>query len=76
MAMNEKLDPDLVLKLRDFLKKNHIDQKRIMIDVELETIELVADYDLEEILSAPPDFTAEEAEHAVETIRRFREEWV
>lgn len=75
MAMNEKLDPDLATKLRDFLKKNHIDQKRIIIDVEAETIELDPVEDLEVILSAPPDFTAEEAEQAIDNIRRSREEW-
>jgi len=75
MAMNEKLDPELATKLRDFLKRNHIDQKRIVIDVESETIELEPVDDLEGILSAPPDFTRDEAELALENIRRSREEW-
>lgn len=75
MAMNEKLDPELVMKLRDFLKKNHIDRKRIVIDVESETIELEPFEDLEQILSAPPDFTEEEAAQAIDNIRRSREEW-
>lgn len=75
MAMNEKLDPDLATQLREFLKKNHIDRKRIVIDVESETIELEPSDDLEEILSAPPDFTVEEAKQAVENIRHSRKEW-
>ena len=75
MALNEKLDPDLATKLRDFLKKNHIDRKRIVIDMESEWIELDAVDDLDDILSAPPDFTAEEAEIAIENIRHSREEW-
>lgn len=75
MAMNEKLDPELATKLRDFLKKNHIHRKRIVIDVESETIELEPADELENILSAPPDFTMEEAERAAERIRRSREEW-
>ena len=76
MAMNEKLDPDLAIKLRDFLKKNHISRKRIVIDMESETIELNTADDLDEILSAPPDFTVEEAEAVIENIRRSREEWI
>lgn len=75
MAMNEKLDPDLAKRLRDFLKRNHIEQKRIVIDIESETIELEADDDVDDILNAPPDFTPEEAETAIENIRRSREEW-
>lgn len=74
MAMSEKLPPDLAIKLRDFLEKNHIDQKRIVIDVESRTIELARVEDLEVILSAPADFTAEEAKHAIDNIRRSREE--
>ncbi len=76
MALNEKLDPDLAIKLRDFLKKNHISRKWIVIDMESETIELNAAADLDEILSAPPDFTVEEAEVVIENIRRSREEWI
>lgn len=75
MALNEKLDTDLATKLRDFLKKNHIDRKRIVIDMESEWIELEAVDDLDDILNAPPDFTAEEAGIAIENIRRSREEW-
>lgn len=76
MALNEKLDPDLAIKLRDFLEKNHISRKRIVIDMESETIELNAADDLDEILSAPPVFTAEEAEAVIENIRRSREAWI
>jgi ABC-type phosphate/phosphonate transport system substrate-binding protein len=75
MAMNEKLDPDLATQLRDFLKRNHIERKRIVIDIESETIELDAADDLDDILNAPPDFTPEEAERVIENIRRSREEW-
>ena len=61
MAMHGKLDPDLATRLRDFLKKNHIESKRIVIDIESETVELDEVNELEDILSAPPDFTADGA---------------
>lgn len=64
--MNERLDSDLAVKLRDFLKKKHIDRKRIVIDIGLESIELEVVGDLEDILNASPDFTADEAKIAVE----------
>ncbi len=44
--------------------------------MESETIELNAADDLDEILSAPQDFTVEEAEAVIENIRRSREEWI
>ncbi len=44
--------------------------------MESETIELNAADDLDEILSAPPVFTVEEAEAVIENIRRSREEWI
>ena len=47
-----------------------------MIDMESETIELNTADDLDEILSAPPDFTVEEAEAVIENIRRSREDWI
>ena len=75
MAMNGKLDPDLATRLRDFLKKNHIEGKRIVIDIEAETVELDDVNGLEDVLSAPPEFTADEAEIVIEAIRRSREEW-
>jgi phage terminase large subunit len=75
MGMNEKLDPDLATKLRDFLKRNHIDRKRIVIDIESGMIELDMVEELEDILNTPPDFSPEEAEVAIENIRRSREEW-
>lgn len=75
MSMNEKLDPDIATKLRDFLKRNHIEQRRIVIDVESETVELDTVGDLDDIFNTPPDLTLEEALAAVENIRRSREEW-
>lgn len=76
MSMNEKLDPDIATKLRDFLKRNHIEQKRIVIDVESEMVELDTVGDLDDIFNTPPDLTLEESQDAVENIRRSREEWV
>lgn len=75
MSMNEKLDPTLAQELREFLHKHHIRQRRVVIDMDAETVEIEDEDDIEAILSAPPDFTPEEAQSAIDNIRRSREEW-
>jgi hypothetical protein len=53
--MNEELEPDIATKLWDFFEKSHIVQRRIVNDVEWETVELdtVADLDHIFITSCP-----------------------
>lgn len=45
------------------------------IDMDAETVEIEDEDDIEAILTAPPDFTPEEAQSAIDNIRRSREEW-
>ncbi|MBP1992944.1 hypothetical protein [Paenibacillus eucommiae] len=51
MSMVRKLHPHIAKDLREFLSENNMSTKKLVIDLEAETIEDFDDYSVDDILS-------------------------
>ncbi|MEF3312194.1 hypothetical protein PV433_25250 [Paenibacillus sp. GYB004] len=75
MSMVRKLHPQLVRNLREFLSENNISTKKLVIDLEAETIEDFDDYSVDDILSVAGILKPGEAQELLEHIQESREGW-
>lgn len=77
MSMVRKLHPHIARELREFLSKNNIPTKKLMIDLEAETIEdfEINDYSVDDILSVAGILKPGEAQELLDHVRESREGW-
>lgn len=82
MGMANKLDPELAQRLKEFLRRNHISTRRIVVDVENESFEVEQPKetagipDNQHILDAMGILSEQEATRITQEVRRERDgEW-
>lgn len=75
MSMVRKLHPHIAKDLRDFLAENNISTKKLVIDLETETIEDFDDYSVDDILSVAGILKPGEAQELLDHIQESREDW-
>ncbi|MNN21070.1 hypothetical protein D3C81_1343780 [compost metagenome] len=75
MSMVRKLHPHIAKDLRKFLSENNITTKKLVIDLEAETIEDFDDYSVDDILSVAGILKPSEAQELLDHIQESREGW-
>jgi len=75
MSMVRKLHPHIAKDLRKFLSENNISTKKLVIDLEAETIEDFDDYSVDDILSVAGILKPGEAQELLDHIKESREDW-
>lgn len=75
MSMVRKLHPNIAKDLRKFLSENNISTKKLVIDLEAETIEEFDDYSVDDILSVAGILKPGEAQELLDQIHESREGW-
>lgn len=75
MSMVRKLHPHIVKDLREFVSENNISTKKLVIDLEAETIESPDDYSVDDILSAAGILKPGEAQQLLDHVHESREGW-
>jgi hypothetical protein len=75
MSNIRKLYPNIAKELRDFVSDNNITTKRLIIDLEQETVEDMDDYSVDDILSVAGILKPGEADEMLDHIKESREGW-
>lgn len=75
MSMIRKLNPHIAKDLREFLSENNITTKKLVIDIDAETIEEYDEYSVDDILSVAGILKPGEAQELLEHIKESREDW-
>lgn len=75
MSNIRKLYPNIAKELRDFVSDNNITTKRLIIDLEKETVEDMDDYSVDDILSVAGILKPGEANEMLDHIKESREGW-
>jgi hypothetical protein len=75
MSNIRKLYPNIAKELRDFVSDNNITTKRLIIDLEKETVEDMDDYSVDDILSVAGILKPGEADEMLDHIKESREGW-
>jgi hypothetical protein len=75
MSNIRKLSPNIAKDLRSFMSENNITTKRLIIDLEQETVEDMDDYSVDDILSVAGILKPGEAEELLDHIKESREGW-
>jgi anti-anti-sigma regulatory factor len=76
MSMPKKLDSKTANQLRSIFSKLDISKKKVTIDLEENTIEIIEDdYSIDDILESAGALTSERAKEMQEEVKRMREEW-
>jgi hypothetical protein len=75
MSSVQKLHPQIAKDLRDYLSENNISTKKLVIDLEKETVEDFEEYPFEDILSVAGILKPGEAKELLEHVRESREGW-
>ncbi|MHB1957255.1 hypothetical protein [Alicyclobacillus sp. ALC3] len=82
MGMPNKLDPELVQRLKEFLKRNNISTRKIVVDIEAESFEVEEPEEMagipdnQHILDAMGILSEQDAARIIDEVRRERnDEW-
>ena len=75
MSNIRKLSPTIAKDLRNFMSENNITTKRLIIDLEQETVEDADDYSVDDILSVAGILKPGEADELLDHIKESREGW-
>ena len=75
MSNIRKLSPNIAKDLRNFMSENNITTKRLIIDLEQETIEDMDDYSVDDILSVAGILEPGEADELLDHIKESRVGW-
>ncbi|HEY0826624.1 MAG TPA: hypothetical protein VGE40_00865 [Bacilli bacterium] len=75
MSNIRKLHPNIARDLKKFMSEHNITTKRLILDLEKETVEDVDDYSVDDILSVAGILKPGEANQLIEHIKESREGW-
>ncbi|MFC4076154.1 hypothetical protein [Salinithrix halophila] len=75
MSIPRKIDKQIANELRSLLSKLNIKKSKVTIDLENDTIEVVDDYSIDDILESAGALTPERAEEMQQELKKSREEW-
>lgn len=75
MSNVRKLHPNIAKDLKNFVSENNITTKRLIIDLENETVEDMDDYSVDDILSVAGILKPGEADELLDHIKESREGW-
>jgi hypothetical protein len=74
--ISKKLDQQAASAIKSILQKLNINDSRVLIDLEKQTVEAQEnDYSIDDLLEAAGSLTPERGEELLEEVRRSREDW-
>lgn len=74
MSLPYKLDPEMAKVLKSYLDKLDIKNKRVIFDLENETLE-EEEYSIDDIIASAGILTKRQAEELLKEVEDSREEW-
>ncbi|MHB9004741.1 MAG: hypothetical protein ACYC6C_11880 [Coriobacteriia bacterium] len=74
MSIPQRLDHQTVDELRVILSKMNVVKNKVIIDLDNETIEIVDDYSIDDILESAGVLTPEQGRRLAEEVRTMRED--
>lgn len=75
MSILRKIDKQTSNELRSILSKLNMSKSKVTIDLEYNTIEVIEDYAIDDILESAGALTPERAKEMEAEVRKMREEW-
>lgn len=75
MSIPRKLDRQTANELRSILSRLNIPKNKVTIDLDNDTIEVLEDYSIDDILESAGVLTPERAKEMQSEVKKMREEW-
>lgn len=76
MMIPRKMDQQAAREIKSILQKLNINNTRVLIDLEMQTIEAQEDdYDVDDLLEAAGTLTPERGKELLEEVNKSREDW-